>query len=348
MRNIDSTNGNTATIKDVARQAGVSIATVSRILNGSAGVSPGLTERVQQAITELGYQPNAVARALKVKESRSIGLIIPDIENPFFPALVRGVEDMARSYDYAVILCNSDGVGSEEERYIRLLHGKQVDGVIFTGGVNSDASLELLASLPIPAVSLDRQSKRVHMRSVVVDNVYGAALAVRHLVDLGARRIAFIGGSPQLSVADERFKGYSQVLVEQGLPVDDELILHGDFTYDSGYQNAWLLLEKEYQFDAVFAANDMIAIGVIECLAARGIRVPQDVRVAGYDDIRLAGWYKPTLTTVRQPVYEMGQEAVRMLLHLLTNPVQASAEKRFRPELIVRQSTEGNESKGGE
>ncbi|SHJ26442.1 transcriptional regulator, LacI family [Propionispora hippei DSM 15287] len=343
MKTADSANGNAATIKDVARQAGVSIATVSRILNGSAGVSPALTERVQQAVDALGYQPNAVARALKVKESHSIGLIIPDIENPFFPALVRGVEDMARSHDYAVILCNSDGVGSEEERYIRLLHGKQVDGVIFTGGANSDSSMELLASLPIPAVSLDRQSKRVHMSSVVVDNVYGAALAVRHLVELGGRRIAFIGGSPQLSVAAERFKGYGQVLAEYGLPLDEGLILHGDFTYDSGYQNAWLLLEKEREFDAVFAANDMIAIGVIECLAARGIRVPQDVRVAGYDDIRLAGWYKPALTTVRQPVYEMGQEAVRMLLHLLGSSAQEMVEKRFRPELIVRQSTGGDE-----
>ncbi len=343
MKTADSANGNAATIKDVARQAGVSIATVSRILNGSAGVSPALTERVQQAVDALGYQPNAVARALKVKESHSIGLIIPDIENPFFPALVRGVEDMARSHDYAVILCNSDGVGSEEERYIRLLHGKQVDGVIFTGGANSDSSMELLSSLPIPTVSLDRQSKRVHMSSVVVDNVYGAALAVRHLVELGGRRIAFIGGSPQLSVAAERFKGYGQVLAEYGLPLDEGLILHGDFTYDSGYQNAWLLLEKERKFDAVFAANDMIAIGVIECLAARGIRVPQDVRVAGYDDIRLAGWYKPALTTVRQPVYEMGQEAVRLLLHLLGSPTQDMVEKRFRPELIVRQSTGGDE-----
>jgi LacI family transcriptional regulator len=329
----------TVTIKDVAREAGVSIATVSRILNGSGVVSEKLMEKVQSAVEATGYQPNAVARALKIKESKSIGLIIPDIENPFFPALVRGVEDTARKYDYSVILCNSDGYAAEEKRYIRFLHSKQVDGIVFTGGIDSDENLSLLSDLAIPVVTLDRQSKLVKVSSVGADNYYGATLAVEHLIQQGARKIAFLGGAARLSVAAERFQGYQDVLKKQGISLSDDLILHGEFTFDSGYQNTMRLLKQQKEFDAVFAANDLIAFGVIECLAEQGIQVPQEVIVAGYDDIRMAGWYKPSLTTVRQPVYKMGQKTVEMLLALLSNPESEVQAERFRPELIIRNST---------
>ncbi len=329
----------TATIKDVARKAGVSIATVSRILNGSGVVSPKLMENVQSAIKEIGYQPNAVARALKIKESKSIGLIIPDIENPFFPALVRGVEDTAREYDYAVILCNSDGYAVEEKRYIRFLHSKQVDGVIFTGSIDSEENLTLLTDLDVPVVTLDRQSKLENISSVSVDNYYGAMLAVEHLLDQGAKKVAFLGGAPRLSVAAERFQGYQDVLKKRGITILDDLILHGEFTFNSGYGNTALLLERREEFDAVFAANDLIAFGVIDCLTKHGIEVPREIIVAGYDDIRMAGWYTPSLTTVRQPVYEMGRKTVEILLTLLSATEREIHTERFRPELIIRNST---------
>ncbi|MBP2630907.1 MAG: transcriptional regulator, LacI family [Firmicutes bacterium] len=329
----------TATIKDVARKAGVSIATVSRILNGTGVVSPKLIENVQTTIKEIGYQPNAVARALKIKESKSIGLIIPDIENPFFPALVRGVEDTARKYDYAVILCNSDGYAEEEQRYIRFLHSKQVDGVIFTGSIDSDQNLALLAELNMPVVTLDRQSQLENISSVSVDNYYGATLAVEHLLDQGANKIAFLGGADRLSVAVERFQGYQDVLKKRGIPIVDDLILHGEFTFNSGYENTAILLKKQEKFDAVFAANDLIAFGVIDCLTKHGIEVPREIIVAGYDDIRMAGWYKPSLTTVRQPVYQMGEKTVEILLALFSKPESEIYTERFRPELIIRNST---------
>lgn len=329
----------TATIKDVARKAGVSIATVSRILNGTGVVSPKLIENVQSAIKETGYQPNAVARALKIKESKSIGLIIPDIENPFFPALVRGVEDTARKYDYAVILCNSDGYAEEERKYIRFLHSKRVDGVIFTGSIDSDQNLALLAELNMPVVTLDRQSQLENISSVSVDNYYGAMLAVEHLLDQGAKKIAFLGGADRLSVAVERFQGYQDVLKKRGIPIVDDLILHGEFTFNSGYENTAILLKRQEKFDAVFAANDLIAFGVIDCLTKHGIEVPRKVIVAGYDDIRMAGWYKPSLTTVRQPVYQMGEKTVEILLTLFSNSESELYTERFRPELIIRNST---------
>ncbi|CUH95942.1 hypothetical protein P22_2030 [Propionispora sp. 2/2-37] len=327
------------TIKDVARAAGVSIATVSRILNGSGIVSPQLMKKVQTAVETTGYYPNAVARALKIKESKSIGLIIPDIENPFFPALVRGIEDAARKHDYAVILCNSDGYAAEENRYIHFLYSKQVDGVIFTGGIHGDENLALLSELALPVVTLDRQSNVANVNSVGVDNYYGAMLAVRHLIEQGAEKIAFLGGAARLSVAAERFQGYQDALAEEGILFSSNLILHGEFTFDSGYQNAARLLKNEESFDAIFAANDLIAFGAMECLAERGIKVPQEVMVAGYDDIWMARWYKPSLTTVRQPVYQMGQKAVDILLTLLSDKDRAVQAEKFRPELVIRNST---------
>lgn len=327
------------TIKDVARAAGVSIATVSRILNGSGVVSPQLMKKVQSAVEATGYYPNAVARALKIKESKSIGLIIPDIENPFFPALVRGIEDTARKHDYSVILCNSDGYAAEEKRYIHFLYSKQVDGVIFTGGVNGDENLALLSELALPVVTLDRQSNVMDVNSVGVDNYYGAMLAVKHLIEQGARKIAFLGGAARLSVAAERFQGYQDALKELDILLAEDLILHGEFTFDSGYQNAGRLLNSAEPFDAVFAANDLIAFGAIECLTEHGIKVPQEVLVAGYDDIWMARWYKPSLTTVRQPVYQMGQKAVEILLTLLSNAECTVQAEKFRPELIIRNST---------
>jgi DNA-binding LacI/PurR family transcriptional regulator len=339
LKQIKDAHNDSVTIKDVAREAGVSIATVSRVLNDSSGVTSKLVEKVQAAITTTGYQFNAVARALKVKKSRSIGLIIPDIENPFFPALVRGIEDTARKYDYSIILCNSDGYAEEEKKYIRFLHSKQVDGVIFTGGIGSDENLSLLAKLKIPVVNLDRQSKKINMSSVVADNYYGATLAVEHLVNQGAKNIVFLGGPPRLSVAMERFEGYRDVLRKHDFKIADELILNGEFTFDSGYQNMLLLLKEQKKFDAVFAANDMIAFGVIECLVEHNIKVPEDVIVAGYDDIRMAAWYKPSLTTVRQPVYQMGQEAVKILMELMSDSEAGVKERKFRPELVVRTTT---------
>lgn len=331
-----------ATIKDVARAAKVSIATVSRILNGKDTVSPPLVERVMAAVEELQYHPNAMARALKVNESRSIGLIIPDIENPFFPALVRGVEDAAQMHHYAVILCNTDSKPEEEEKYIRFLQSKRVDGILFTGGPRSERNVELLSTLSIPVVLLDRRVGS-QLSAVITNNRLGGFMATEHLIKKGRRRIAFISGPAELSSVQERRQGYAEALEQYGLAPDQDLIQAGDFSFESGYQAASRLVASGQEFDGVFAANDLMAIGAIEYLAAYGLRVPAEIAVTGYDDIRMAGWYKPSLTTVRQPVYIMGQSAVKMIIDRITGENRQYREQIITPELVVRESSGGKE-----
>ncbi len=331
------------TIKDVAKRAEVSIATVSRILNGKDRVSPLLAERVLLAAKELQYQPNDVARALKIKESRSIGLIIPDIENPFFPALVRGVQDAAKIHNYAVILCNTDGKKDEEKKYIQFLYSKRVDGIAFTESVDNKKNIALLDSLGIPVVLLDRRVEGMKASGVSTDNRLGAFMATKHLIEKGKRRIAFISGSPKLSSGADRASGYQDALLHYSIQYDKKLAFIGAFTYESGYAAAENLLLSRHQFDAIFASNDIMAIGAIECLNKYGIRVPEDVAVVGFDDIRLATWYKPLLTTIRQPVYEMGQYAIKLLVEHITGERSSSYEKIFVPELMIRQSSGGLE-----
>lgn len=331
------------TIKDVAQEANVSIATVSRILNGKDKVSSELTERVEKAVKKMKYQLNDVARSLKIKESRSIGLIIPDIENPFFPALVRGVEDMAQQHNYAVILCNTDGRVEEEEKYIQFLFSKRVDGMVFTESLDNKKNIALLASTGIPVVLLDRRVEGMAASTVVTDNRLGAFMATEHLIQLGKKNIAFLNGSVKLSSGAERASGYRDALSKYNLDYNPQLVVNGAFTYDSGYEAADSLVKSGQPFDAIFASNDMIAIGAIECLGKHQIRVPEDVGVVGFDDIRMAGWYKPALTTIRQPVYDMGKCAVTILVNQITGLRDDYYEEIFMPELIIRQSSGSKE-----
>lgn len=326
------------TIKDVAKAAGVSIATVSRILNRSAGVSSELEKKVRQAIEALGYYTNDAARTLKGKESYSLGLIIPDIQNPFFPALVRSIEDAARFHDHAVLLCNSDGDVEEESRYIRFLHGKRVDGVLFISGPNSAASVDLAASFNMPMVLLDRQVKGRELSAVLPDNRYGAQLAVQTLLECGCRKIAFIGNR-SLSSAGERFEGYCEVLAAYGLALAEPLIMEQPFTFDGGFQGVAALLEAKADFDALFVGNDVMAFGAIACLRQHGLRVPEDVQVVGFDDIWMAKWHNPPLTTLCQPVDAIGQAAVQMLLDLRGCSEKRVVKRRFQPALVFREST---------
>ncbi|MDF2635121.1 MAG: transcriptional regulator, LacI family, partial [Pelosinus sp.] len=302
-----------STIKEVAQEAGVSIATVSRVLNEQSGVSEELAEQVRMAVQKLHYQPNAIARALKNAQSRSIGLIIPDIENPFFPALVRGVEDGAQKNGYAVILCNTDGNPQTEERYIRFLLSKQVDGILFVGNLDFEKNASWLAVLPVPMVLLDRRILGAPFSTVLIDNEKGAFLAVEHLIKQGRKRIAIIGGKPQSSTSIERVKGAMDALKIYGYYRETQVIFNGYFSFEGGYQATQELLHSQDTFDAIFAANDMMAIGAMECLVDHDRQVPHDVAVVGFDDIKMASWHKPSLTTVRQPVYEMGQIAVESM-----------------------------------
>ena len=333
-------NAKQITIREVAQAAGVSIATVSRILNGQGGVSPGLVEQVETAVKELKYQPNSVARALKVRESKSIGLLIPDIENPFFPALVRGVEDAAQIGGYALILCNTDGKQGEEEKYIRFLLSKQIDGIIFTGNFTAEDWKKWLPVLNVPVVLLDRRVEGTSFSTVMVDNYLGAFMAVEHLIQQGNKKIALISGRALSANNGDRIKGYFAALKQYGLPQHPELMAEGQFSFESGYNAVDQLVNQGVDFDAVFACNDMMAIGAIERLIELGRRVPEDVAVVGFDNIRMAGWYKPALTTVDQPVYEMGQIAAQMLIEHMNGTKREAEQVVIKPELVLRQSSQ--------
>jgi LacI family transcriptional regulator len=330
-----------ATIKDVAIEAGVSIATVSRVLNEQTGVSNELSEQVQMAVQKLNYRPNGIARALKVAKSRCIGLIIPDIENPFFPALVRGVEDAAQKQGYAVMLCNTDGKVEEEKAYLKFLLSKQVDGILFVGNLNYEKNKNWLSTLPVPLVLLDRPMPGAPFATILVDNELGAALAMDHLIKAGRRQIGIIGGKSESATSNQRINGALRRLANHGYYFDEQLLGIGYFTFDGGYQaiEKWIL--NGQLFDAVFVANDMMAIGAIECLRKYGKQVPDDVAIVGFDDIRMAEWYKPTLTTVKQPVYEMGQVAVRIVVEQIKGGTAKVGNEILKPELIVRHSSGG-------
>lgn len=338
-KKIDSSKS--TTIKEVGIEAGVSIATVSRVLNGQSGVSEELIALVQAAVTKLNYRPNGIARALKISRSRCIGLIIPDIENPFFPALVRGVEDAAQKQGYAVILCNTDGKAEDEKSYLKFLLSKQVDGILFVGNLSYEKNKSWLSTLPVPLVLLDRPMLGAPFATVLVDNELGALLAVDHLIKNGKRHIGIISGKHQSLTSEQRIAGALQSLKNHGYSFNEQLLGTGDFTFDGGYQATEILISTGQPFDAVFVANDMMAIGVVECLRKYGKEVPDQVAIVGFDDIPMAKWYKPSLTTVKQPVYEMGQVAVRIMVEQIKSGITKENNKILTPELIVRQSSGG-------
>lgn len=328
------------TLHGVAEAAGVSIATVSRVINGKS-VSPQKQQQVLGAIKRLDYRPNVVARSLKIRQSHCIGLIIPDIENPFFPALVRGVEDVCREAGYAVFLCNTDGLLADEARYLDFMASRQVDGLLFAAGQYQLGTTELLQQIGLPLVLIDRQVDATSpLPRVGTDNFAGAYEAVKHLFAVGCRKVGMISGPDNLSTSCEREAGFRVACCEQGGESSAERIIKGDFSFESGYEGAELFLQQHV--DGIFAANDMMAIGCLEYAAAQRISVPHELAIIGFDDIRLAAWVKPSLSTIRQPVYEIGRMACEHLLAIL-NGKKNEPVHLFVPELIARQSTQRGE-----
>ncbi len=314
------------------------MATVSRALNGSGYVRHELKQRIVDTARELDYQPNFLARGLTSKHSYTIGLVLPDITNPFFPAVARGVEDVAHRNGYNVVLCNTDGDARKEADYLKVLRSKQVDGVIFTTSQSSTRHVKHLIELGIPVVLADRRMK-LECDFVAVDNVEGAYMAARHLIALGHRRIGFITGPQDVATGSERIAGYRKAMEEAGLEIDDGLILKGDYRQHSGYQGAKSLLRKSEPPTAIFACNDLMAIGVLMALEEEGLRVPDDMAVVGYDDTLLASVCRPRLTSVAQPKYEIGAIACEMLLNRIKVRDKPREQTILRPQLIIRDSS---------
>lgn len=325
------------TIKDVARLAGVSVGTVSNVLNRPRRVSPQTRARVEWAIAELGFRPNKVARALISQRTNTVGMIVPDVANPFFAELLRGVEDTLGERDYAVVFGNSDNSASKERRYLRALRERRVDGMIAVTATDADADEIRSLGDELPLVIVDRLIPGWEGDCVLGNNRLGMKLAVDHLASLGHRSIALINGDLRLSTARDRYTGFLEGLAEHGL--EPAAVSFGAFTFESGYGQMNALLRSLSIPSAVCAANDLLALGAIAASLDAGFRVPQQLSIIGYDDIIFARISSPSLTTVRQNARAMGSEAARLILERLEGNRREPRRVVLEPELVVRHST---------
>lgn len=309
-----------ATIYDVAREAGVSMATVSRVVNGNPNVKPTTRKKVSEAIERLGYRPNAVARGLASKKTTTVGVIIPDISNVFFSELARGIEDIATMYKYNIILCNSDQNVNKEIRLIQTLLGKQVDGIVFMGGEITGVHVEEFKKSPVPIVLAATTDEQGEIPSVNINYEQSVFEAISYLIEEGHRHIGFINGPTEVPINGiYKFGGYKRALESHGLPFDESMIAIGDYTYESGKEATEQFLEQKVKPTAVFAASDEMAIGVIHEIQDRGMKVPDDLEVISNENTRLAQMVRPRLTSIVEPMYDIGAVAMRLLTKLMNN-----------------------------
>ncbi len=328
------------TMRDVAERAGVSVTSVSHVINQTRVVSDDIRGRVLAAMLELGYQPNALARSLRRKETYTLGVIMTNSADPFFAEITRGVEDTCFERGYNIILCNSDSDLDKELFYTNTLTKKRVDGILFlAAGGKSTEHIRAVQERGTPLVVIDRIIPNLAVDSVLIDNARGGWLATQHLVELGHRRIGCIAGPSDLTLSAERVTGYRSALQQAGLAVDETLIVRGNFQYESGYQVTQQFLARPDPPTAIFACNDLMAIGAINAAVKQGWPAPARLSVVGFDDIRLASYTNPLLTTVAQPKYEMGSMATTMLLERIQRPEMPPVQKLLDTHLVVREST---------
>lgn len=326
------------TIKDIAREAGVSITTVSRVLNNKEeGMSNETREKVLRVIEKVNYQPNQLARSLVTKRSKMLGLIVPNISNPFFPELCRGAEDEANDHNYSLIICNSDDQLHKEENYLRLLKEQQVDGILLSSKDQlSETNRMQLQESKIPFIIFDRGEEGNQHSGVFLDNEKGGYLAGQHLIELGHRQIACITGPENIHNSQKRLSGFQHALRKASLELPEEFILTGDFKMDTAYRLTKQFLENNH-VTAIFACNDLMACGVYQAAHELGIQIPEQLSIIGFDDIPLITALIPKLTTIRQNTYEMGRKAIALLIHTIEHEV--SERVVFEPTLVVREST---------
>jgi LacI family transcriptional regulator len=308
------------TIYDVAREAGVSMATVSRVVNGNPNVKPTTRKKVLAAIERLGYRPNAVARGLASKRTTTVGVIIPDISNAFFAELARGIDDIASMYRYNIILSDSDERVERELHLTNTLLEKQVDGIVFMGREITENHMQVFTTASVPIVLAGTKDPTGQLPSVDISHYDAGYDATRFLTEKGHTRIAMVTaplGDPLAGM--RRFEGYKKALEEIGLSMKDSYVYNGNLRYESGIAAAKQFLSLVERPTAVFAASDEMAVGVIHGIQDSGLRVPEDIEVVGFDNIRLAEMVRPRLTTVVQPMYDIGAVAMRLLTKYMNN-----------------------------
>jgi len=327
------------TITDVARLAGVHPSTVSRALHrADLPLSAETRRRVLAAVERLEYQPSAIARGLRLRRTRTLGMLVPDITNPFFPPIIRGAEEAARERGYELVLCNTDDESEREKASLRVLRERQADGLLIATSRMADATLASVRRERFPFVLVNRGSRVAEDPVVEVNNARAASEIVAHLVDLGHTRIAHIAGPLCTTTGAERAAGYRDALRAHGLPVDAALIAESAaYSEDAGHDAAKLLLEQAPT--AIFAANDLLALGALRAARETSVRVPIDLSLVGINDIPMVGLLDPPLTTARVPQREMGAIAARMLIGLLEREPVAQRHVLLDTELIIRGST---------
>jgi LacI family transcriptional regulator len=335
--------GSEATIKEVAQRANVSVGTVSNVLSGSSSVGAAMRARVLAAIADLDYHPDQVARSLKVKKTRSLGLVLSDITNPFFAQVLRGAEDCALANGYVLITLNSDDKVEREREFLAVLRSFRVDGILLVVAPNSGDSTHIANVLRsgTPIVCLDRATENIPLDCVSVNNIDGSQLCVRHLIQQGHRRIAIITGSPTLQTSKERLQGYLAALKEAQIEVESGLIKEGNFREATGYRLGKELLLAHRRPTAVFVSNGLMTIGFIHALNELSLQCPDDIAVASFDDLPLSEVFRPQITAVNQPAYQVGFEGAQLLINRLQRKISSRTPVTIclNPELKIREST---------
>ncbi|HEY3596777.1 MAG TPA: LacI family DNA-binding transcriptional regulator [Paraburkholderia sp.] len=329
-----------ATIKDVAAAAGVSFTTVSHVVNNSRPVSADVRSKVEHAIRQLNYVPSAVARSLKARSTATIGLVVPNSTNPYFAELARGIEDGCARNGYCVFFCNSDDDPAKQRSYLRVLQEKRIDGLIVASAGDDAVLAKSLADSPVPLVIVDRNIEGVNADLVQIDHEKGAYLATRHLLQLGHVKIGCITGPIETAVSAMRVHGFIRAMAERGIEIVPNAIVESDFSGLGGHWAASKLFDS-IEPSAIFACNDMMGIGALRAAAERGISVPRDCSIIGFDDIELGRFTYPALSTVGQSVRALGDMAAQTLIERVTGTSSSAPGRRrvIAPRLVLREST---------
>ena len=325
-----------ATLLDIAEKANVSKTTVSMVLNNKKiSVSDATRQKINDAVKELNYIPNTVARSLSTRKTETIGIVLPDIENPFFSEMARAIEDTAGKLNYNIMFCNSDNNQDKEEKYVRLLISKLVDGVIFVSGGKSEQNLQMLENNNIPFVIVDRyiESSKEY-NGVFCDNEEGIRLGVEYLYKNNKKKIAFVTGSQKLKVAKLRLRAFEEVTKDLNI-YNEHLIFQSEFTINGGMKATEEIINSSNTVDAIFYSSDVMALGGFKLLTRKGYKIPEDIAIMGYDNINISDLVEPELTTVAQPIYDMGKEACELLVGL----IDGSRKEELvilKPKLVIR------------
>jgi LacI family transcriptional regulator len=327
------------TIRDVAAAAGVSPATVSRVLNLKEDVGDDLRRRVLAAVSDLGYRRNGPARSLRTRAALVLGLIISDITNPFFTAIVRGVEDVAQLAGYSVVLANADEDVAKESRYLEVAAAEQMAGVLLTPASTRLTDISVLLERHIPVVTIDRRLANSPVDSVIVNNRQAALAAAEHLIGQGCERVGFVAGPVRITTGASRLAGYRAALRAAGRPGNTALIAYGDFRTEGGYAATCQLLQSRGAPDGLLISNNLMTVGGMQAIAEAGLRVPEDIAVVGFDDANWATAMRPPLTVVAQPTYDIGRIAAELLLRRINRDSSPPKHIVLRADLIERGSS---------